>query len=106
VAIAYGALRERARDERLAHAGRSDDEHVVVVLHPLRVDHREERGLDESASAREVDVFNDAATAQLREFQDSLESSVLSLEQFAIDEQSEAVLEAHGRVVRMLALFE
>ena len=45
-------------------------------------------------------------TAQLGGLQDSFESAVLTLQQFRVDQQSEAVFETETRVVGVLSLLE
>jgi hypothetical protein len=54
----------------------------------------------------EVHVLDDGAAAQLGGLEDSLQSAVLSLQEFSIDEESESFLETEPGVVGVFSLLE
>ena len=57
MAVAAGAVGERAGDPTLADAGRPADEDVEVVADPAPVGEREDERLVEAAAVPEVDVL-------------------------------------------------
>src|SRR3954453_13707864 len=103
--IPTGLVAERACNPTLADAGRADDEQVVVPLDPLAGDELLEQRLVESARRLHVDILDDGVLSEACEAQSADQPFVVALGGFAVDEQSQPLLEGQGRDVRLSLLF-
>ena len=103
--LATGLMSERAPDERLASAGRADEQQVLMLLDPAAGGELPHEGFVQLALGGIVDSFD----AGLREFELGLlqgpgEPFVFSGAPLRLDEQGQALVEGHGDEVGLSLL--
>ena len=88
VAVAAGAVGERASDPALADAGRPADQDVEMLSDPAPVGEREDERLVEAAAVPEVDVLDAGVVLEPGATQPVRELSGVAFGELAVDEQS------------------
>ena len=99
-----GGLGQSAGEERLPAAGGSDDEDVLVAVHPLGAGQAEHLRTVETARVAEVDVLDAGRGAQLGDLEVALDASVVAVLGLAVDEQPQPLLEAERLILGALQL--
>jgi hypothetical protein len=94
--VAAGFVAEGAGNPALAEPGCSSDEQVLVAVDPVAADEPSEDGAVDTAWRAQVDVFHACALAQCSELEACRETFGVALGGFAIDQQSDALLERQG----------
>src|SRR4030095_9498609 len=107
MAFSACALAESTGDVALAHAGRSGEKHVQVLVDPAAAGKLAHHGLVDAATRRDVDVLDArAGDPELGVFEQTTEATGVASSVRGADEQSEACAEggATGFVVLGLLL--
>jgi len=92
--LATGSLAESGGDVALAHAGRSGDEHIEVLVDPSDRRERAEGASVDPTAVRRVDVFDAGARdPQRRVLHQTIEATVVARAVLRVDQQREALVE-------------
>jgi hypothetical protein len=98
--VAAGLVAEGTGNPALAKAGCPRDEQVLVASDPVAADESGEDGAIDTAWRAQIDVFHACALAQRGELETRRETFGVALGGFAIDQQSDALLERQGIEIR------
>ena len=98
--VAAGLVAEGAGNPALAEPGCPCDEQVLVAVDPVAADEPGEDGAIDTAWRAQIDVFHACALAQRGELEAGRETLGVALGGFAIDQQSDALLERQGIEIR------
>ena len=96
VALARGFVGERARQPSLTDACGAADEAVQVLGDPLAGGELRDERLVQAARGAGVEVFEGSGLAQFGRSQAQAQTPVVAFGEFAVGEQAQALLEAHG----------
>ena len=94
--VAAGLVAKGAGNPALAEPGCPGDEQVLVAVDPVAADESGEDGAIDAAWRTQIDVFHACALAQRGELEAGRETFGIALGGFAIDQQSDALLERQG----------
>jgi len=98
--VSAGLVAEGAGNPTLAQAGCSGDEQVLVAVDPVAADESGEDSAIDAAWRAPIEVFHACALAQRGELEAGGETFGVALGGFAIDQQSDALLERQGIEIR------
>ena len=98
--VAAGLVAEGAGNPALAQAGCPCDEQVLIAADPVADDESGEDGAVDTTWRAQIDVFHACALAQRGELETRRETFGVALGSFAIDQQSDALLERQGIEIR------
>jgi hypothetical protein len=102
--VAAGFVAEGASNPALAEPGRSGDEQVLVAADSVATDEFGENSAIDAAWRTQVDVFHTGALAQRGELEAGRKTFGVAFGGFAIDQQSDALLERQGIEIRRSSL--
>jgi len=102
--VTAGRVSESRSEESLAHARRSQDEDIEVLVDPFALGQLENEATVEAARGREVEVFDGGWQRQPSRPQSPLEAVVVAADAFPVDEQAETVLEGQSSVLGVVQL--
>ena len=98
--VTAGFVAEGAGNPAFAEPGCPCDEQVLVAVDPVAADESGEDGAIDAAWCAQIDVFHACALAQRGELEARRETFGVALGGFAIDQQSDALLERQGIEIR------
>jgi hypothetical protein len=98
--VAAGLVAEGAGNPALAEPGCPGDEQVLIAVDPVAADESGEDGAIDAAWRTQIDVFHACALAQRGELEAGRKTFGIALGGFAIDQQSDALLERQGIEIR------
>ncbi len=98
--VAAGLVAEGAGNPALAEPGCPGDEQVLVAVDPVAANESSEDAAIDATWCAQIDVFHARALAQRGELETRRETFGVALGGFAIDQQSDALLERQGIEIR------